>query len=686
MFGPLQIVAARLAANRDGGMHPLWNDILVGITNNLTLTHVAVVLAGTIAGLIIGALPGLSAVSGVALMLPFTFTMDPAQGLIMLAAVYMSAEYGCSIPAILINTPGTPGSACTTIDGTPMTQKGQAQEALYISLIGGTVGGLFGVLVLIFLTKPLAQASLLLGPSEIFWIVIAGLGLVSTLSGENVVKGLFGATLGLALTTVGQDSVTGDMRFTYETYQLVVGIPLVPALLGLFAVASILSMLEQTDGAVAPLIVRKGVLREVCRRLAGMKFLLAWTSALGTVIGLIPGAGASIAGFAAYGLARRFSKHPEEFGKGSWEGVAAPETANNSVVGGALVPLLALGIPGSGSAAIMFGALTVHGILPGPALFTERGELAYTFMLGLVTTVVAMLVVGLVTIRWSSLIVKTPRAMMIPGVLVLSVIGVYGMSNSEFYIYILFIAGIVGWFLNKLGVSLVTIALGAVLGRLAEQSFQLSSLVAGATTGPTFSYFLSRPLTIVLMLMALAICAGGILQAIRGARKSALTEIATGTPTSGGISLFTGNLILAAVSAGVAMVGFLEIQRLSARSGEFPALLSGALALFAVTLAVRAFRLRGNTVDRLFANLPWRQLLAVIALFAALVLGIGRLGFYEASTVFAAGTYWLLAPAPPGGAIVRAAHSGGFAIVLVTAIYLAFRIVLDIPTPVGLLI
>jgi putative tricarboxylic transport membrane protein len=670
----------------------MWHDILVGVTNNLTLTHVFVVLAGTVVGLIIGALPGLSAASGVALMLPFTFTMDPAQGLIMLAAVYMSAEYGGSISAILINTPGTPGAACTTLDGTPLTRKGQAQEALYISLIGGTIGGLFGVLVLLFLTKPLAQASLLLGPSEIFWIAASGLGLVATLSGENVLKGLFGATLGLALTMVGQDSVTGDMRFTYETYQLVVGIPLVPALLGLFAVASILSMLEQPDASVAPLIVRRGVLREVCARLMKMKFLLAWTSVLGTAIGIIPGAGASIAAFAAYGVAKRVSKHPEEFGKGSWEGIAAPETANNSVVGGALVPLLALGIPGSGSAAIMFGALAVHGIIPGPKLFTERGELAYTFMIGLVSTVFAMLLVGLLTIRWSSLIVKTPQAMMIPAVLVLSVIGVYGLSNSQYEVYVLVVVGIFAYFLDKLGVPLVTIALGLVLGRLMEESFQLSSLVGGVTTGSTFSYFLSRPLTVALMLLALAICVGALLDAVRGARAGSTpapaAAPAVGTHAGGGMTPFVGALILAAVAAGSAILCFVEAQRLSARAGEFPVLLGSSFAILGAMLAIRAFRTRGEAHENLFVGIPWRHILPVTVLFMVLALSVGRIGFYESAALFAGVVYWLLTPGQPGdgSGLLRAARAAGFAITLVAAVYVAFRLALDIPTPAGFLL
>ena len=331
-------------------------EILHAVQANLQLSHLLVVLVGTVAGMVIGALPGLSAVSGVALLLPFTFAMEPAQGLIMLAAVYMAAEYGGSISAILINTPGTSGAACTTLDGTPLTRQGKAQEALYTSLFSGTVGGMIGALVLLFFTPVLARASLLLGPAEIFWIAVAGLALVATLAGRHVVKGLVGVLIGIMLTLVGQDAISGDMRFMFDDYRLVGGIPLIPTLLGLFAVASILGLLERVGDPVAPLTLRKGAIRFVLEKLAGMKCLLLYSGILGTLVGIIPGAGASISAFVAYGEAKRISKHPEQFGHGSYEGVVAPESANNAVVGGALVPLLALGYPG-----LRFGRHHVRG-------------------------------------------------------------------------------------------------------------------------------------------------------------------------------------------------------------------------------------------------------------------------------------------------------------------------------------
>jgi putative tricarboxylic transport membrane protein len=539
----------------------MWDQILAAVVVNLQPSGLFVVAVGTIVGTIIGALPGLSAVSGVALMLPFTFTMEPAQGLIMLAAVYQSAEYGGSISAILINTPGTSGAACTVLDGTPLTKKGQAQEALYTSLLAGTVGGAFGGLVLLFFTPVLADLSLFLGPAEIFWVAVAGLSLVASLSGKHMIKGLVGVLLGVALTIVGQDAISGDMRFTFDFYQLVAGIPLVPALLGLFAVASILNLLENPEQSIAPLIMRKGALRFVCEKLMGMKLLLLWTSILGTIVGIIPGAGASISAFVAYGEAKRISKHPEEFGHGSYEGVAAPECANNAVVGGAMVPLLALGIPGSGSAAVMYGALTVHGILAGPRLFTERGDIAYTFMVGLMSTVVAMLIFGLVTIRWSSLMVHVPARFMVSSVLALSAIGTYGLRNSLVDVYLLIGLGIIGYLFSKLDIPLVTIALGLVLGNLTEQTFQQAVMVSRVDTGTAWLYFLKRPVAVVLMLGALVVLGSGILQVVRGTPTdgSAGTEIVAAPQKRRRLSLRAANILISTGLIALSVYGWWKL-------------------------------------------------------------------------------------------------------------------------------
>jgi putative tricarboxylic transport membrane protein len=607
----------------------------------------------------------------------------------MLAAVYMSAEYGGSITAILINTPGGAGAACTTLDGTPLTQKGQAQEALYISLLASTVGGIFGALVLIFLTQPLAKASLFLGPAETFWITIAGLTLVSSLSGRNLIKGLTGTVLGIAMTLVGQDVVTGDMRFTFDDYRLVGGIPLVPAFLGLFSVASVLYLLEEPDAPVAPLVIREGVLSRVAAKLWNMKLVLLWTSCLGTLVGIIPGTGASISAFVAYAEAKRISKHPEEFGRGSWEGIAAPEAANNAVVGGSMIPLLALGIPASASAAIMFGALSVHGIIPGPRLFAERAVLAYTFMVGLFSTVFAMLIVGLLTIRWSSRLVRAPRTMMVPGIFVLSVIGAYGIANSVFDVQVLVVVGLVAYTLGKVGVPIVTIALGLVLGRLMEESYQQAAIVAEVDAGSLFLYFVTRPVSVALMGFAFLILVLGIRQSGLGATDVTVGPAPHAPPVaapSGAVSMRTANLLLAAALCALAAFALVETRAFSSRAAEFPVLTASALLVLAgvlVAFNLRSDRLRPRSYP--FQGLPWTELALTIVGLVLLTAAVEPVGFYEASFIFAAVNCWLLKggfrnPTPALSALKATA----FALIFMAAVYVTFKLVLDVPTPKGI--
>jgi putative tricarboxylic transport membrane protein len=663
--------------------------ILHAVQTNLQFSHLLVVFVGTLAGTFIGALPGLSAVSGVALLLPFTFTMEPAQGLIMLAAVYMSAEYGGSISAILINTPGTSGAACTMLDGTPLTRQGKAQEALYISLLAGTVGGLVGALALLFFTPMLAEMSLLLGPAEIFWIAVSGLSLVATLSGRHTVKGLIGVVIGVALTLVGQDAISGDMRFMFDDYRLVGGIPLVPALLGLFAVASILELLEKSGEAVAPLILRKGALGSVVSALSKMKIQLLWSSVLGTAVGIIPGAGASISAFVAYGEAKRISKNPEAFGKGSYEGVAAPEAANNAVVGGALVPLLALGIPGSGSAAIMFGALTVHGIMAGPRLFEERADIVYAFMIGLFATVFAMLVIGLVTIRWSSLIVRTPRKAMVPAVLVLSVIGSYGLANNLFDVYVLLLVGVVAYLLTKIDVPVVTIALGLVLGALMEESFQQAALVGNVDVGSTWMYFATRPLALVLMAVALAIMAVGVMQILRERRVATSEQQATQAAAGArGVSLRTANVCLGTTLLALAAYIIYEARTFTPQGAQFPNLVGGAFIVLGGILLVANLhpRLAESRIRvRPFAAVPWRIWIVCVAALALFAFAIDIAGFYESAFVFLFVSSWLLS-ADEASPKRRLIGSTAFAAAFVTIVFVAFKLILKIPTPAGLIV
>jgi hypothetical protein len=523
-------------------------------------------------------------------------------------------------------------------------------------------------------------------------------------------------TIGVGLTLVGQDIVTGDMRYTFDDYRLVGGIPLVPAFLGLFSVASVLGLLELPDGAVAPLNIRKGVLAEVVRRMLGMKIQLLWSSIVGTIIGIIPGTGASIAAFVAYAEAKRISKHPEEFGKGSWEGVAAPEAANNAIVGGSLVPLLALGIPASASAALMFGALAVHGIIPGPRLFTERAELAYTFMLGLVTTVIAMVIVGLATIRWSSRLVRAPRSMMVPGIFVLSVIGAYGISNSIFDVQVLIVVGLIAYVLSKLDVPLVTMALGLVLGRLMEESFQQVSLLAGVDDQSILTYFLMRPVTLLMMAVAFAILINGLRSSARerarsvspladssepSADEAAAVASELGDPvrapqfglepvakgSSRGPSLRILNLALVVVLWITAVGLYVGAADFSRQAAEFPMVVVGLLVVLGLVIAFNNLRpSAATTVGTIYplATIPWRDLVLTIITLVALTATVGPIGFYEASFVYTAVTCWVLWGGSGGSLDRKVVRVFSFAALFMVVVWCTFYLFLQVPTPRGL--
>ena len=367
----------------------------------------------------------------------------------------------------------------------------------------------------------------------------------------------------------------------------------------------------------------------------------------------------------------------------------APEAANNAVVGGSLVPLLALGIPGSGSAAIMFGALTIHGILPGPRLFTERADIVYTFMVGLLLTVVAMLVVGLLSIRWSSLIVRTPRRAMVPAVLVLSMVGTYGLANSLFDVYVLLATGIGAYLLSKLDVPVVTIALGLVLGGLMERSFQQAVLVGGVDAGSTLGYFASRPLALLLMLIALAIVATGVLQIVRQRREDAKAKPAEMTAAVAGsgpsmqvLNLALGALLLAL--GGYILVGASDFSEMGAR---FPVLVAwGFLVLGAILLGMNLMPKAAIVAgSRPFAEIPWRTWATVVSALVLFGLVVDVIGFYESAFLFVLFTSWLLAPQGLSQAR-RLAGAAIFAAPFTAAVYVAFRLVLEIPTPHGLII
>jgi putative tricarboxylic transport membrane protein len=451
-------------------------------------------------GIVGGALPGISPSIAMALLLPFTYGMDPIVGIVMLASVYVGAEYGGSIPAILIRTPGTNAAAATVIDGFEMNRRGRGGEALGISLMSGLVGGIFGLLVLAAATGPLARIALAFTPPAYFALGLLGLSAIASLSGRSLVKGAAAAVLGLMLATVGTDPVSGVARFTFDSPDLLNGIRPIVVMVGLFAVTELIAQVIEPDWEKPAGARLKLPGRAMWKRLARPQAIGA---VIGAFEGATPGAAGSVAAFLAYNEARRWSNKPEEYGKGSPEGVAAPECANNVVTATALVPLLGLGIPGSNSAAVLMGGLLLHGLTPGPMLFVKSPDIVYGLYGGLLVANLAMLLLGLVILTPCLWLVTRPKHYLMAFILALVVTGVYAIEQSLFDVALALGIGVVGYGLRYFGVPQLPMVLGAVLGFMVESNYRRSLVLSGGE----HSIFVQDPVALGLLIAAAALVA-----------------------------------------------------------------------------------------------------------------------------------------------------------------------------------
>lgn len=474
------------------------------------------IIAGTVGGIILGAIPGLGGSIGIALLLPFTFTLEPAVALLMLGGIYMGASYGGSISAILLNTPGTAEAACTSLEGYPLSMQGRGREALHYSILSSVVGGAFGVIVLIFFTPLLAGFALEFGPGQVFLIAIAGLTIVGSISSGNINKGIFAACFGIILSLVGADLMTGIDRFTFGIPQLRSGIPLVPVIIGLFAIAEMLEQASRSSGRMVDVPFENSSVIHSAKKLIKKPMLLSKSSLIGTLIGIIPGAGGAVATFIAYGEAKRTSKKKELFGKGSLEGLTAAEASNNAAVGGSIIPLLALGVPGSTTTAIMFGALTIHGLIPGPRLFIDHQEIAYTFIIGMLLTVLIMGIIGIYGVSLFSQVLKVKLVFIIPIVLVLSIFGAYSLQNSMLDVLIAIVFGIIGFLFKKVGIPNAPVILGLILGSIAETNLRQAMTLSNSQGINLFQYLFTSPISIVITFIVVII----IFSAFKNQRKN----------------------------------------------------------------------------------------------------------------------------------------------------------------------
>lgn len=471
--------------------------------------------AGTAGGLILGALPGLSPTMAVALLIPFTFHLPAATGLILLGAVYTATVAGGAVSAILLKIPGAPANIATVLDGHQMAAKGRAAEALQLSFLSSGIGGILGVFVLIFFTPVLAEWALSFGPSHLFWMAILGVTVIASLASDSIIKGLAAGCLGLWISSVGYDGVQGVERFVFTSH-LEGGINLIAALVGLFAVPQVIDMLARAPGVAAARTMRAGDLRGAAKRVLREKRALAIGSAAGVIVGLVPGAGGQIAGLVAYDHTRKFSDAPEKFGRGEPAGVIAAETANNAMVGPSLVPLLTLGVPGSPTAAVLLGGLLIHGIFPGPDLFTDYPEVSWTFINALLIGQILMVALGLLLCRAAARAALLPENILAAAVMVLAVFGTYSVQNSYSDVLAMAVLGGGMWCLQKYGFSAGPLVLGVVLGPIAESNFVEGRIIAEAGDG-VLPYFFGGGLNwILLALIAASVVSGALLS--RGKR------------------------------------------------------------------------------------------------------------------------------------------------------------------------
>ncbi|MCS0496305.1 tripartite tricarboxylate transporter permease [Ancylobacter sp. MQZ15Z-1] len=507
-------------------MDALFDNFFPAALMVMSPTSLFVMLAGVIVGTIMGALPGFGAAQALALMFPFTFTMSPETGTLFFISIYAAAEYGGSIPAILIRTPGTTAAAITLLDGFPMARQGKALRALRISLYTGIAGSIASSIIFVFAASLLAWIGLQFGPSEMFAVGVFGLSMIGSFFGSSPVKGFVATGIGLFLAMIGSSGFAG-LRFTFGLESLMEGLPLIVVITGLLAMPEVFRLLMARKSDPMPDVDALGQSdRE--RNHVGWKDMRKLTptmlraTVIGTAIGAIPGPGATVSSLVAYNEERRISKHPEKFGTGLDEGVAAPETANNAIVAGALIPSLALGVPGSGAIAVLLGLLISKGVVPGPLLFEQNGLLVMAVFIGLIVSALIMLAVGMAGMRVFAMIARVPRYILGPFVLLLLIMGVYAEAGYAPHVVMAIMLGAGAFWMEKIDMPVIPIVLAFVMGPVIESNFNRAMVIHGGDLG----FFLTRPITVGLLLLSLTTVLLAFRRALRARRETARTAAA----------------------------------------------------------------------------------------------------------------------------------------------------------------
>ncbi|WP_047984209.1 tripartite tricarboxylate transporter permease [Ornithinibacillus californiensis] len=473
--------------------------ILAGFQVALSLEGIMFVLIGVLVGTFIGMLPGLGPISAIAVMIPITFGMDPTPALVMMAGVYYGAIFGGSTSSILLNAPGVSGTVATALDGYPMAQQGKAGKALAIAAISSFVGGTVSVVLLMLFAPLLSSVAISFDPPAYFALMFLGLTAITSLSEGSTIKALISAVVGFMVVTIGIDPQTGTQRFTFGNVNLLEGVDFLVIALGLFALAEVCTLIINRKDLSFDNKQKLGSLKITKDEFKEMRGPMTRQSFLGFLLGVLPGAGATIASFIGYITEKRLSKNPEEFGKGSVKGLAAPETANNAATSGAFVPLLSLGIPGSGTTAVMLGAFLVLNVQPGPLLMTDRPEIFWGIIASMYIGNVFLLILNLPLIPYISKILKIPRPLLISLVIMFSIIGVYAISFNTFDLYMLLLFGVIGFLMRLFSFPAPPFILAFILGGMMEQAFRQSLTISNGS----YMIFVESPIAISLLIIGL---------------------------------------------------------------------------------------------------------------------------------------------------------------------------------------
>ena len=487
-------------------------------------TNFALIIMGMCLGVCFGTLPGISSSMGIVLMIPFTYYMGINASIIMLVAVYAGSAYGGSITAILFNTPGTAESVATTFDGYPMAQQGKAGRALGLAMSGSSFGGIFAVCVMVLLAPALSTIALEIQSPEYFALTLLGMACISSVGSKNLGKALATGLIGILIAMIGMDPMTGVSRLTFGQLNFLNGIEYIPIMIGSFAMAEVFKQIinratrdDKTTGDTGKVSLESISLKEFFK----YKATVIKSAVIGTCVGILPGTGGSIASIVSYGEAARSSKDKERFGKGAEEGVLAPETANNAAGGGAMIPTLVLGIPGSPTTAIILAALVLQGLQPGPQLMTEQPLLLYCIFFSMLIASIVVFFSGRFAVKAFAAVLKLPYGMIAPMIVMFSIIGAYARSNDMFQIWVMLTFGILGYYFKKFKFSSASLILGIVLGNMMEESFRRQLLISDGS----YMSFFERPITVIILIAVAAVVfwpmIGNKLQEKKEAKKAA---------------------------------------------------------------------------------------------------------------------------------------------------------------------